>query len=210
MPHPERTKMFAEAGEAADRVRHLLAKSEEPLVAIGERLRRHPPRTVLTCARGSSDAASGGATGASQDPAARSLCSRSALPCCRNAVMSLRSEPSLSLARLPEVTLNVASAEPKDGALAILLHGFPEFWFGWRHQIVVLCLRYLLENMSEAQILGIDAESEVANCSVTEYAFEPQQCITGAPRLVRYNFTTPVAQGGAPVTAEPDANVAAR
>ena len=55
MPDPERTKMFAEAGEAADCVRRLLAESEEPLAAIGERLRRHPPRAVLTCARGSSD-----------------------------------------------------------------------------------------------------------------------------------------------------------
>jgi pimeloyl-ACP methyl ester carboxylesterase len=52
--------------------------------------------------------------------------------------MSLYGEPSLSLVRLPEVTLNVASAGPKDGALAILLHGFPEFWFGWRHQIGAL------------------------------------------------------------------------
>src|SRR4051812_31360561 len=55
MPDPERTKMFAEAGEAADCVRRLLAESKEPLAAIGERLRRRPPRAVLTCARGSSD-----------------------------------------------------------------------------------------------------------------------------------------------------------
>src|ERR1700760_3618247 len=36
------------------------------------------------------------------------------------------------------VTLNVAEAGPEDGPLVILLHGFPEFWFGWRHQIGVL------------------------------------------------------------------------
>jgi epoxide hydrolase 4 len=33
------------------------------------------------------------------------------------------------------VTLNVAEAGPDDGPLVILLHGFPEFWFGWRYQI---------------------------------------------------------------------------
>jgi broad specificity phosphatase PhoE len=32
------------------------------------------------------------------------------------------------------------------------------------HQVVVLCLRYLLENMDEDKILRIDAEGDVANC----------------------------------------------
>jgi epoxide hydrolase 4 len=36
------------------------------------------------------------------------------------------------------VTLNVAEVGPEHGPLVILLHGFPEFWFGWRHQIGVL------------------------------------------------------------------------
>ncbi|AWN40719.1 alpha/beta fold hydrolase [Methylobacterium durans] len=52
--------------------------------------------------------------------------------------MGLRSEPNLSLVRLPNVSLNVASAGPKEGPLTVLLHGFPEFWFGWRHQIDAL------------------------------------------------------------------------
>jgi pimeloyl-ACP methyl ester carboxylesterase len=34
-----------------------------------------------------------------------------------------------------DVTLNVALAGPTDGPPVILLHGFPEFWFGWRGQI---------------------------------------------------------------------------
>jgi pimeloyl-ACP methyl ester carboxylesterase len=33
------------------------------------------------------------------------------------------------------VTLHVARAGPADGPLVILLHGFPEFWYGWRHQV---------------------------------------------------------------------------
>jgi pimeloyl-ACP methyl ester carboxylesterase len=33
------------------------------------------------------------------------------------------------------VTLNVMQAGPEDGELVILLHGFPEFWYGWRNQI---------------------------------------------------------------------------
>jgi pimeloyl-ACP methyl ester carboxylesterase len=33
------------------------------------------------------------------------------------------------------VALHVVEAGPSEGPLVILLHGFPEFWRGWRHQI---------------------------------------------------------------------------
>ena len=36
------------------------------------------------------------------------------------------------------VTLHVAQAGPEDGPLVVLLHGFPEFWYGWREQISAL------------------------------------------------------------------------
>lgn len=78
------------------------------------------------------------------------------------------------------------------------------------HQVVVLCLRYLLENMTEQEILAIDAEGDVANCSVTEYEFDPDAGLDGDMRLVRYNFTAPLEREGAPVTRAPDAPVAAR
>jgi broad specificity phosphatase PhoE len=78
------------------------------------------------------------------------------------------------------------------------------------HQVVVLCLRYLLENLSEAELLAIDKQAEVANCGVTEYRFDPLQEPDGALALHRYNFTAPLEREGAPVTSEPDAPVAAR
>ncbi|GJD51365.1 Putative phosphoserine phosphatase 2 [Methylobacterium crusticola] len=78
------------------------------------------------------------------------------------------------------------------------------------HQVVVLCMRYLLEGMSEQQILAIDAEGDVANCSVTEYAFDPGRGSSGKLLLERYNFVAPLEREGAPVTAEPDASRAAR
>jgi len=55
------------------------------------------------------------------------------------------------------------------------------------HQVVVLCLRYILEHLDEAQILAIDAEGDVANCSVTEYRFDPNAGNQGALALTRYN-----------------------
>jgi 2,3-bisphosphoglycerate-dependent phosphoglycerate mutase len=78
------------------------------------------------------------------------------------------------------------------------------------HQVVVLCMRYLLENLTEDAILAIDREGDVANCAVTEYRFEPGLGPNGGLLLERYNFVTPLEAAGAPVTSEPDLNVAAR
>ena len=36
------------------------------------------------------------------------------------------------------IQLHVTQAGPEDGQLVILLHGFPEFWWGWRNQIDAL------------------------------------------------------------------------
>jgi probable phosphoglycerate mutase len=78
------------------------------------------------------------------------------------------------------------------------------------HQVVVLCMRYLLENLTEEQILAIDCEGDVANCAVTEYEFDKSIEPGGGLLLTRYNFVAPLQEQGAPVTAEPDVNVAAR
>ena len=78
------------------------------------------------------------------------------------------------------------------------------------HQVVVLCLRYLLEQMTETEVLEIDRLAPVANCSVTEYRFDPARGKDGSLVLNRYNFVAPLERAGAPVTAEPDARVAAR
>ncbi|MBO9560260.1 MAG: histidine phosphatase family protein [Caulobacter sp.] len=78
------------------------------------------------------------------------------------------------------------------------------------HQVVVLCLRYLLESLTEAEILAIDKQADIANCGVTEYRFDPSCGPDGGLKLTRYNFTAPLERQAAPVTAAPDANVAAR
>jgi probable phosphoglycerate mutase len=78
------------------------------------------------------------------------------------------------------------------------------------HQVVVLCFRYLLERMNEEQILQIDREKDVANCSVTEYHFVRGATGRGEMALRSYNFVAPLEDAHAPVTREPDAPVAAR
>ena len=76
------------------------------------------------------------------------------------------------------------------------------------HQVVVNCLRYLLERLDEAQILAIDRAADVPNCSITSYEFDSRQGRQGklVPRLV--NFVAPLREEGAPVTAEPDLSAA--
>ncbi|WP_108396999.1 histidine phosphatase family protein [Devosia submarina] len=71
------------------------------------------------------------------------------------------------------------------------------------HQVVVLCLRYLLERLSEEEILAIDREGDVANCSITEYRFVQGDRRGGEMALQRYNFVAPLEEAGAVVTAEP-------
>lgn len=77
------------------------------------------------------------------------------------------------------------------------------------HQVVVLCLRYILERHDEAAILAIDREADVANCSITEYDFPADGRGFATPRLIRYNFVAPLTETATPVTTAPDKPVAA-
>jgi pimeloyl-ACP methyl ester carboxylesterase len=47
-------------------------------------------------------------------------------------------EPEHCYIRTNGVQLHVVQAGPKSGIPILLLHGFPEFWYGWRKQIPVL------------------------------------------------------------------------
>jgi broad specificity phosphatase PhoE len=75
------------------------------------------------------------------------------------------------------------------------------------HQVVVLLVRYVVESMTEQQILEIDRAGEVVNCSVTTYAFDESLGPRGGMRLESYNRATPMLEQDAPVTAEPDVPV---
>lgn len=78
------------------------------------------------------------------------------------------------------------------------------------HSVVVLCLRYLIEHMTEDQILRIDRENEIANCSVTSYVHDPAAGPKGNLRLELFNFVAPLEEAGATITSKPDARVGAK
>lgn len=78
------------------------------------------------------------------------------------------------------------------------------------HAVVVLCMRYILEHLTEAELLAVDKKAEIANCSVTSYEYDETLGQRGALRLKLFNFVAPLEEAGAPVTSEPDAKVGAR
>jgi broad specificity phosphatase PhoE len=76
------------------------------------------------------------------------------------------------------------------------------------HTVVVLCFRYLLEKLTEEEILAIDREHNVANCSITSYARESMNAGKWTPEL--FNFVAPMREAGEKVTTEPDVPVTSR
>ena len=78
------------------------------------------------------------------------------------------------------------------------------------HQVVVLCLRYIIEGLNEAEILAIDRAGDVANCAISDYVYDRSHGRNGGLVLRCYNVTAPMEEEATPVTREPDAIAGAR
>jgi probable phosphoglycerate mutase len=78
------------------------------------------------------------------------------------------------------------------------------------HTVVVLCMRYILEHLTEEELLAIDKKTEIANCSVTLYEHDETLGPRGNLRLELFNFVAPLEEAGALVTSEPDVKIGAR
>jgi hypothetical protein len=75
---------------------------------------------------------------------------------------------------------------------------------------VVLCLRYILEELSEADILAIDRQADILNCGICAFDFEPNRQAICVPKLVLWNHGAPMEEQGTPKTAEPEAMTGSR
>jgi broad specificity phosphatase PhoE len=78
------------------------------------------------------------------------------------------------------------------------------------HQVVVLCFRYILEELDEATILKIDKAGEVLNCGIASYDFEPDAQGLCIPELALWNHGAPLEEEGAAKTSAPDAMAGTR
>jgi probable phosphoglycerate mutase len=70
------------------------------------------------------------------------------------------------------------------------------------HQAVIMNFRYVLEGLTEAELLAIDAGPPLANCALTRYTRGDD----GGLRLDVFNDPQTVASMGEKVTEEPDAD----
>ena len=79
------------------------------------------------------------------------------------------------------------------------------------HQVVVLMFRYILEHLSEQEVLAIDREHQLANCSVTSYELEEGRGVRKHGQMVLrlFNHVAPLEDAGEPVTTDPDVPVGA-
>lgn len=78
------------------------------------------------------------------------------------------------------------------------------------HSVVVLCMRYIVEGLTEDEILKIDRSTDVANCSVTRFDVDSNEGIEGKLILDSFNFIAPLQAEGATVTSTPDTPAAVR
>jgi broad specificity phosphatase PhoE len=78
------------------------------------------------------------------------------------------------------------------------------------HQVVVLCFRYILEELDEESILGIDKQSEVLNCGIAAFDFDRDAKGFCIPELSLWNYGAPLEAEGAPKTSAPDAMAGTR
>lgn len=72
------------------------------------------------------------------------------------------------------------------------------------HQVVITLFRYLLERLTEDEVLAVDRAEELANCSLSTFEQDDTSDLPGGLRLTAWNAVHPVVDEGAPVTTEPD------
>lgn len=76
------------------------------------------------------------------------------------------------------------------------------------HQVVIHMFRYVLEGLTEEEVLSLSRERDLANCSVT--TFRPDPARPDGMALLRVDDVGVLRRDDAPVSREPDVQVAPR
>ncbi len=78
------------------------------------------------------------------------------------------------------------------------------------HQVVVMCMRYILEDLTEAEIMALNRQGEILNCGISAFDFEPTAQALCIPTLALWNHGAPMEAGGTEKTAEPETMTGSR
>jgi broad specificity phosphatase PhoE len=76
------------------------------------------------------------------------------------------------------------------------------------HEVVILMFRYVLERLTERDVLAVGAETQLLNCSVTCFVADPET--PHGMRLSSYNDPVALEADDAPISREPDVPLAPR
>jgi broad specificity phosphatase PhoE len=76
------------------------------------------------------------------------------------------------------------------------------------HQVVIMMFRYVIEHLTEGDVLRIARETDLANCSLTSFKIDRRS--PNGMTLEQFNEVFPLEEAHAPVTHEPDVPVAPR
>jgi len=78
------------------------------------------------------------------------------------------------------------------------------------HEVVIYLFRYVLEHLSERQVLELGTQRQLANCSVTRFDLQVGARDVQEMRLVGFDDVAPLDADDAPITHESDVPVAPR
>jgi broad specificity phosphatase PhoE len=76
------------------------------------------------------------------------------------------------------------------------------------HQVVIMMFRYVIERLTEEEVLRISREVDLANCSVTTFKVDRRNA--NGMTLERFNEVFALEAADAPITREPDVPLAPR
>ncbi len=85
--------------------------------------------------------------------------------------------------------LHYVSAGPADGRPVLLLHGFPDFWYGWRHQLGPLAATGL--HVIAPDLRGYNLSEKPAGVSAYRVEALAADVLRLAPNASRREWTKP-------------------
>ncbi len=60
------------------------------------------------------------------------------------------------------------------------------------HQVVVMCLRYILDELTEEELMALNKQGELLNCGISAFDFDTQDRRFGKPKLALWNHAAPL------------------